>query len=68
MVRQLPTIAKRAMVILISILMALCMISPTAYADDTGEDTSQEVEYITNKGAFKEIVNGMLNDMSGNKG
>lgn len=68
MVRQLPTIAKRAMVILISILMALCMFSTTAYADDTGEDTSQEVEYITNKGAFKEIVNGMLNDMSGNKG
>ena len=68
MVRQLPTIAKRAMVILISMLMALCMFSTTAYADDTGEDTSQEVEYITNKGAFKEIVNGMLNDMSGNKG
>lgn len=68
MVRQLPTIAKRAMVILIALLMALCMFSTTAYADDTGEDTSQEVEYITNKGWFKEGVNGMLNDLNGNKG
>lgn len=68
MVRQLPTVAKRAMVILIALLMALCMFSTTAYADDTGEDTSQEVEYITNKGWFKEGVNGMLNDLNGNKG
>lgn len=68
MVRQLPTIAKRAMVVLIALLMALCMFSTTAYADDTGEDTSQEVEYITNKGWFKEGVNGMLNDLNGNKG
>lgn len=68
MVRQLPTIAKRAMVILISLLLALCMFSTTAYADDTGEETSQEVEYITNKGWFKEGVNGMLNDLNGNKG
>jgi len=68
MVRQLPTVAKRAMVILIALLMALCIFSTTAYADDTGEDTSQEVEYITNKGWFKEGVNGMLNDLNGNKG
>lgn len=68
MVKQLPTIAKRAMIILIALLMALCMFSTTAYADDTGEDTSQEVEYITNKGWFKEGVNGMLNDLNGNKG
>lgn len=68
MVRQLPTIAKRAMVILIALLTTLCMFSTTAYADDTGEDTSQEVEYITNKGWFKEGVNGMLNDLNGNKG
>lgn len=68
MVRQLPTVAKRAMVILIALLMALCMFSTTAYADDTGEDTSQEVDYITNKGWFKEGVNGMLNDLNGNKG
>ena len=62
MVRQLPTVAKRAMVILIALLMALCMFSTTAYADDTGEDTSQEVEYITNKGWFKEGVNGIYID------
>lgn len=68
MVRQLPTVAKRAMVILIALLTTLCMFSTTAYADDTGEDTSQEVEYITNKGWFKEGVNGMLNDLNGNKG
>lgn len=68
MVKQLPTIAKRAMIILIALLMALCMFSTTVYADDTGEDTSQEVEYITNKGWFKEGVNGMLNDLNGNKG
>lgn len=68
MVKQLPTIAKRAMVILIALLMALCMFSTTAYADDTGEETSQEVEYITNKGFLKELVNGMLNDLNGNKG
>lgn len=68
MVKQLPTIAKRAMIILIALLMALCMFSTTAYADDTGEETSQEVEYITNKGWFKEGVNGMLNDLNGNKG
>ena len=68
MVKQLPTIAKRAMIILYALLMALCMFSTTAYADDTGEDTSQEVEYITNKGWFKEGVNGMLNDLNGNKG
>lgn len=68
MVKQLPTIAKRAMIILMALLMALCMFSTTAYADDTGEDTSQEVEYITNKGWFKEGVNGMLNDLNGNKG
>ena len=68
MVKQLPTIAKRTMVILIALLMALCMFSTTAYADDTGEETSQEVEYITNKGFLKELVNGMLNDLNGNKG
>lgn len=74
MEKKLPSIARRAIVMLIAILMAACMFSTTAYAADDANNNTESVEYITvgdnsfPTGLLKTILNFMLNSINGTAG
>lgn len=64
MVKRLPTIAQRAIAIMIALFMAVCLFTTTAYADDTGNaGNNGDVEYVTVGGDFPlmKLLRGFVN-------
>ena len=74
MVKKLPTIVQRAIIIFVTALMVMCMFSTTAYAADEADEGSGQTEYITvgdnapPTAQLRSALNYILNSMNGNIG